>query len=87
MVNMWCAHTLRLTKPMQTVAPDHDGVSENRLPRKYRNDFGAERESRDNENIDLRMPENPKEVHPEYGRAPGLRVKEMAAEIAINEQA
>ena len=31
MVNMWCAHTLMLTKADEDGGADHDGVSENRL--------------------------------------------------------
>src|SRR5579863_85618 len=32
------------------------------------------------------MSENPEEMHPDHRRAPSLRVEEMSAEIAIDEQ-
>ena len=32
------------------------------------------------------MPEDPEEVHPEYGGAAGLRIEEVPAEIAIDQQ-
>ena len=32
------------------------------------------------------MPENPEEVHPDHGRASRLRVEEVSAQIAVDQQ-
>ena len=75
-----------LTNPMQTVARDHDRISENRFPGKHRNDFRHERKAGNNQDVDLGMAEDPKEVHPQHGGAAGLRIEEMAAQISIDQQ-
>src|SRR4030095_12404727 len=38
---------------------NHDGVSEDRLPRKYRYDLGHKSEARNNEDVHFRMSEYP----------------------------
>ena len=38
------------------------------------------------EDVDFRMTEDPEEVHPERGRSARLRVEEVAAQIAVDEQ-
>ena len=76
-----------LTKPMQTVAADHDRISENRFARKHRNDFRHESKTRDDQDIDLGMPEDPEEVHPDHRRAARLGIEEMTAQIAIDQAA
>jgi len=83
MVNMWCAHTLMLTNPMQRVAPTMTGYPKIGSG-KYRNDLGCKRESGNNENVDFRMAKNPEEVHPKGCGASRLGVKEMSAEITIH---
>ncbi len=85
-VNMWCAHTLMLMKPMRDGRRDHHRIAEDRLARKYRNDFRGEGEGWDDEYVDFRMAEDPEEMHPDYGRAAGLRVEEMSAEVAVDQQ-
>src|SRR4029077_310160 len=66
--------------------PDHDGVSENRLAGKYRNNFRGERKAGNNKDIDFGVPEDPEEMHPECRRPARLRIKEMTAEIAVDKQ-
>ena len=86
MVNMWCAHTLMLTKAMHTVAADHDRVSEDRFARKDRNDFRHEREARHDQDVDFGMSEDPEEMHPEDGRPAGLGIEEVAAQVSVDQQ-
>ena len=86
MVNMWCAHTPRLMKPMASVAAHHDGVAKDRLARENRNHLGEDRERRQHQDVDLGMAEDPEEVHPDDGRAAGLGVEEMPAQVAIEQQ-
>ena len=43
-VNMWCAHTPRLMKPIAQRRRDHHRVAEDRLAREDRDDLGGERE-------------------------------------------
>ena len=64
----------------------HHRVAENRLARKDGNDFRREREGGQHKNIDLRMPEDPEEVHPDDGRAAGLGVEEMPSEVAVDHE-
>ena len=85
-VNMWCAQTLMLTKADRDGRGHHDRITEDRLARKYRDDLGDDGKGRDHQNVDLRMSEDPEEVHPEYGGAAGLRVEEVSAQIAIDDQ-
>ena len=42
--------------------------------------------ARNDQNVDFRMSEDPKEVHPEHSRATGLGIEEMASEIPIDQQ-
>ena len=86
MVNMWCAHTLMLTKADAHRGADHHRISENRLAGEYRNDFRHERKAGNNQDVDFRMSEDPEEVHPERCGSAGLGIKEMAAQIAIDQQ-
>ena len=46
----------------------------------------AKRKGRQHEDVNLRMAEDPEEVHPQNGRAAGLRVEEMRAEVAVEHQ-
>ena len=85
-MNMWCAQTLMLTKADADRGRDHHRISENRFAGKYRNDFRHEGKARNDQDVDFRMSEYPEEVHPEHGRATGLGIEEMAAQIAIDEQ-
>ena len=61
----------------------HYGIPEDWLAREHRNDLRSKRERRDNQNVDFRMAENPEEVHPQYGGATRLRVKEMGTQKTI----
>ncbi len=64
----------------------HDRVAENRLAGENGNDFGSERKSGNDEHINFRMAEDPEEVHPHHRRTSGLRVEEMSAQVAIDQQ-
>ena len=83
---MWCAHTLRLMKPIATVAATITGYPKIALREKTGMISRAKRERRQHQNVDLRMPEDPEEVHPQHSRAASLRVEEMRAKIAIDRQ-
>ena len=83
---MWCAQTLMLMNPMRDRRRHHDRIAENRLARKHRHDFGDEREGRNDQHVDLRMSEDPEEVHPDHRRAARLRVEEMSAQVAVDHQ-
>src|SRR6266404_2400736 len=62
---------------------DHHRVTENHLAREYRDDLGGERECRDDQDVNFRMTEDPKEVLPQDGGAPGLGIEEVCAEEAV----
>src|ERR1700730_19189687 len=70
-------------EPYRDRSGDHHGVSEDRFAGKNRNDFGRERECRNDENINFRMTEDPEEVHPKGGRTASLRIKKMSAEVTV----
>ena len=55
----------------------HHRVAENRFAGKHGNDFGSECEGGNDQDIDFGVAEDPEEVHPDHGRAAGLRVEEM----------
>ena len=86
MVNMWCAHTLMLTKAMQTVAPTITGYPKIGLRENTGIISETNAKARNNQDVDLWMPKDPEKVHPQSGRAARLRIKEMPAQIAVDEQ-
>ena len=63
---------------------DHRRIAEDRFAREDGDDLVGEGESGQDEDVDLGMAEDPEEVHPENGGAAGLRVEEVAAQIAID---
>src|SRR5258708_4678248 len=65
---------------------NHHGVAEDYLAREYRDNFGGEREGRNDQYVNLGMPENPEEVLPEYCGAAGLGIEEVRAEEAIEQE-
>ena len=65
---------------------NHDGIAEDGLARKDRNDLGGESEAGNDEDVDFGMAEDPEEMHPEDSGAAGLRVKEVRAEEAIERE-
>ena len=64
----------------------HGRIAEDGLAREDRNDLVDKGEGRQDEDVDLRMAEDPEEVHPQHGRAAGLRIEEVRAEIAVERQ-
>ena len=64
----------------------HGRVAEDGLAREDRNDLVGDGEGGQHQHVDLRMAEDPEEVHPDDGRAAGLRVEEVAAQIAVDQQ-
>ena len=62
----------------------HGRIAENRFAREDRDDLVGESKGRQHQDVDFRMAENPEEMHPEDGGSAGLRVEEMAAEIAVD---
>src|ERR1019366_4695235 len=65
---------------------DHRRIAEDGLARKDGDDLVGKREGRQNEDVNLRMPEYPEEVHPEHRGAAGLRIEEVRAQVAIEQQ-
>ncbi len=65
---------------------NHGGITEDGFAREDGDDFVGEGEGGQNEDVDLGMAEDPEEMHPEHGRAAGLRIEEVAAEVAIDNQ-
>ena len=63
---------------------DHGGIAEDGFARKHGNDLVGEGEGGQNEDVDLGVAEDPEEVHPENRGAAGLRVEEVAAEVAVD---
>ena len=61
----------------------HEFVAEQHLAAEDRNDFGNHPERRQNENVNLRMAEEPKQMLPHVGRAAVLRVEKLCAQHAI----
>ena len=86
MVNMWCAHTLMLTKPMQTVAATMTGYPKIGLRENTGMISDMKAKAGNDQDVDFRMSEDPEEVHPQHGRAAGLRIEEMASQIPIDQQ-
>src|SRR5205085_7550289 len=66
--------------------PHHHRITENRLAREDRNDLGDEGEGWEHQDIDLRMSENPEEMHPDHGGTSRLSVEEVPAKIPIDQQ-
>ena len=85
-VNMWCAQTLRLMKPMRDRCRHHRRIAEDGLAREDGNDLVDKGEGRQHEDVDLGMAEDPEEVHPQNGRAAGLRIEEVRAKVAVERQ-
>ncbi len=63
---------------------DHGRIAEDGLAREDGNDLVGEGEGRQHQDVDLGMAEDPEEVHPEHGGAAGLRIEEVAAEVAVD---
>ena len=73
-------------EPDRDRGPHHHRVAEDRLAGKHRDDFGDESEGRDDQDVDFGMSEDPEEMHPDHRRTSGLRVEEMSAQVAIDQQ-
>ena len=58
---------------------DHGRIAEDGLAREDGNDLVGEGEGGQHQDVNLGMAEDPEEVHPEDGRAAGLRVEEVAS--------
>ena len=64
----------------------HRRIAEDRLAREDGDDLVGEGEGRQHQDVDLGMAEDPEEVHPENGRAAGLGIEEVRAQIAVEHQ-
>ena len=64
---------------------DHGRIAEDGLAREDRDDLVGKGEGRQDQDVDLGMAEDPEEVHPQHGRAAGLRVEEVRAEVAVEQ--
>src|SRR5277367_6419355 len=69
-----------------TFPGNHHRIAEYRLAREDWDNLRCHGECREHQNVNFRMPEDPEEVHPEHCRASGLRVEEVAAEVAVHHQ-
>ena len=65
----------------------HRRITKDRLAREDGDDLVDERERRQHQDVDLRVTEDPEEVHPQNGRAAGLGIEEVRAEIAVEQSA
>src|SRR6266511_4978007 len=65
---------------------NHSGIAEDRLARKNRDDLRSAGESRNNQDVNLWMSEQPEKVLPQYGRASRLRIEEVRAQESIQQQ-
>src|SRR4029453_14972015 len=88
MVNMWCAHTLMLTKAIQTVAATITGYPKIGFRENTGtiSDIKAKKKTKKNQDLHLRMSKYPKEVHPERGGPTRLRIEEVPSQIPVHEQ-
>ncbi len=65
---------------------DHRRIAEHCLPRKHGDDFRDESETRNDEDVDLGMAEDPEEMHPHHDRAARVGIEEMPADVAVDHQ-
>ena len=85
-VNMWWAQTVIERLAMAIVARTNAEVSEDRLPAEDRDDLGDDAEERQDEDVDLRVAEEPEQVLPQNGVAAGGGVEEGPAESPVDEE-
>ena len=78
--NMWWAHTVKPRTPMPTPRR-RSSVAEQRLAREDRQDLGDHAHRRQDDDVDLRVAEEPEEVLPEDRVAARGRVEEAGAEM------
>ena len=64
-MNMWCAHTMNDMKPRKTHRVDHRAVAPQRLARVVRDDLGDDAHGRQDQDVDLRVGQEPEQVLPE----------------------
>ena len=64
----------------------HELVAEQHLAREDRDDLGDHAEDRQDQDVDLRVAEEPEQVLPEQGRAAVLRVEEVRPEVAVEQR-
>ena len=61
----------------------HDRITEDGFAGENRNDLGGNRKRRHDEDVNLGMAENPKEMLPEHGITTRLGIEEFRAEVAV----
>jgi hypothetical protein len=61
-------------------------VSEERFPREHRDDLRHDAESREEQDVDFRVPEDPEQVLPEQHVSARQRIEEQRAEHAVEHQ-
>ena len=85
-----CEHVVR--PDAQADKADGDGschhrrIAENGFAREDGNDLVGESKSGQDEDVDLRVAEDPEKMHPQNRRAAGLGIEEMPAKVAVDEQ-
>src|SRR5262249_53569484 len=65
---------------------DHDRVTEDRLAGEYGDNLRDKSERGKDQDVDLRVTEDPEEMHPHHRRTTRLSIEEMSPEIAIDHQ-
>ena len=65
---------------------NHHRVPEQRLPAECRYDFRNNAHRRQNQNVHLRVPEQPEQVLPQDGIAPGGRVEKVGVKLPVGRQ-
>ena len=84
--NMWCAQTSSEKKPIADRREDDRLVAEDRLPREDGDDLGDDPHRGQDHHVDLGVPEEPEDVLVEQ-RVPALvRLEEVRAGLAVEQQ-
>ena len=85
-VKKWCSHTQEGDDADRKRREDHRAVAEQRLAGEGRGDLGVDPERRQDEDVDLRMPPDPDQVHVEHRVAAAVIREEVEAEVTVEHQ-
>ena len=85
-VYMWCTQTPQLMNPMAIPREHDERIAEQRLARERGQDLGDDAHRRQDEDVHLRMAEQPEHVLPEQRVAARVRVEEVRVEQPVEHQ-
>ncbi len=83
---MWCAHTTKPIRRDRDHGVGHAEIAEHRLVRERRHDVADDAEARHDENVDLRVAEEPEQMLVEDRIAAAGGAIERRAEVAVRQQ-